>query len=320
MNLNKSLLNNWDFVLGSSNVAGIFTPWYVTGLTDAEGSFQITIQDSKGKGLTGFKPFLEFKITQKNHSQGILYELQKYFKCGRIIIDNRKTETMKFVVTNINDLLTKVIPHFDNYPLITSKCLNYIDFKSAVILMNNKKHFKLEGINELKSIKIKMNKARSFKEKYEFCSKENSMLKPEWIQGFIDGEGTFQCEILKNKINLNINVNFSLQIKQSNHDVIILDLIRIFFERGYLKPKYDIKNITTVINSVRKTTALWIRDTDVICAFINNYPLYTIKRLDYLDWSHLIELKKKNMHYTVDGLKRMQYIKINMNLHRFKQK
>lgn len=34
------------------------SPWYITGLTDGEGSFQITIQDIKGKGLTGFKPFL----------------------------------------------------------------------------------------------------------------------------------------------------------------------------------------------------------------------------------------------------------------------
>lgn len=311
-------LNNWNFISGSSNVKGLFTPWYVTGLSDAEGSFQITIQDNKGKGLTGFKPFLEFKITQKNHSQGILYEVQKYFKCGRIIIDNRKTETMKFVVTNVNDLLTKVIPHFDNYPLTTSKYLNYIDFKLAVSLMNNKKHMSIIGINELKSIKTRMNKARCFKEKYEFCSKVNIVLKPEWIQGFIDGEGTFQCEILKNKVNFNININFSLQIKQNNHDVMILDLIRKYFERGYLKPKYNINDITAVFNSVRKTTALWIRDTDVICAFIKNYPLYTIKRLDYLDWNRLIELKKRNMHYTIKGLKIIQKIKNNMNLHRFK--
>lgn len=34
------------------------TPWYVTGLTDGEGSYQRTIQDIKGKGFTGYKPFL----------------------------------------------------------------------------------------------------------------------------------------------------------------------------------------------------------------------------------------------------------------------
>jgi len=63
--------------------------WYITGITDAEGSFQISIQDIEGKGLTGFKPFLEFKITQKNNSINVLIEI-----CGRIIIDNRKTNTM----------------------------------------------------------------------------------------------------------------------------------------------------------------------------------------------------------------------------------
>ena len=54
-------------------------PWYITGLTDGEGSFQITIQDMKGKGLTGFKPFLEFKITQKKYSLELLIKVKEFF-------------------------------------------------------------------------------------------------------------------------------------------------------------------------------------------------------------------------------------------------
>ena len=318
MDINNSMINEWDFFSGSPNLIRVFTPWYVTGLSDAEGSFQITIQNIKGKGLTGFKPFLEFKITQKYHSKGILYELQNYFDCGRIIIDNRKTETFKFVITNINDLLTKVIPHFEKYPLHTSKFLNYEDFKSAVLLMNDKNHFNSDGINNLKNLKSRMNKVRSFKDKFEFCWKKVIKLEPEWIQGFIDGEGSFQCEILCNKKSSNINVNFSLQIKQNNHDVAVLNTIKLYFDRGYLKPKYDISDIKAVINSPRSTSALWIRDTNIICDFINKYPLYTIKWVDYLDWNNLIELKKKNAHLTANGLKLMQNIKNNMNMHRFK--
>jgi hypothetical protein len=99
----------------------------------------------------------------------MLYELKKYFNCGRISIDNRKTRTMKFVVTSNNELLENVIPHFDMYPLKTSKFLNYLDFKSAVMLMKDKKHYNLNGIEKLKEIKSKMNKARSFKDKFNFC-------------------------------------------------------------------------------------------------------------------------------------------------------
>jgi hypothetical protein len=164
--------------LGSSNIKSIFTPWYVTGFTDGEGSFQITIQDIKGKGLTGFKPFLEYKITQNSHSVGVLIEIQKFFGCGRINIDNRESDTMKFVITKLDDLSSKLIPHFENYPLVTSKNLNYMDFKSAILLMKNKEHFNSKGINKLRLIKSCMNYSRSFEDKYNFCLSKKIDLHP----------------------------------------------------------------------------------------------------------------------------------------------
>jgi len=320
--------DNWDFYLGSMNKSNVsvFTPWYITGITDGEGSFQITIQDKKGKGKTGFKPFLEFKITQKEHSKGILHEIKKYFKCGRINIDNRKTNTMKFVVTNNSDLLNKVIPHFEKFPLKTSKYLNFMDFKYATLLMNNKEHFEKQGIEKLIKIKSNMNKLRPFKEKFDYCWNQNILnLEPEWIEGFIDSEGTFQCEInsvdnknSKENSNVSSKINFSLQIKQNNHDVAILYAIKNFFGSGYLKPKYDIKNSEATENAVRSATALWIRNSEIICQFIDLYPLYTIKRLDYLDWKRLIILKKEKAHLTKKGLTLMRNIKNNMNSNRVK--
>lgn len=53
-----NLDKNWDFRLGSNKKDGVFTPWYITGICDGEGSFQIIIQDIKGKGYIGYKPFL----------------------------------------------------------------------------------------------------------------------------------------------------------------------------------------------------------------------------------------------------------------------
>lgn len=275
-NLNK----DWNFRLGSNRKYSVLTPWYVTGICDGEGSFQITIQDIKGKGHTGYKPFLEFKVRQKEDSCGMLYELKKYFNCGRINIDNRKTRTMKFVVTSNNELINKIIPHFDLYPLKTSKFLNYLDFKSAVLLMKDKKHYNLRGIELLKEIKFKMNKARPFKDKFDFCWSKDIVLTSEWIQGFIDGEGSFQSEININKNkNLKVLINFSLQIKQNSHDVAVLNAIKEFFAYGYLKPKYNIRSIDNLENSLRKTTTLWIRNTEIICKFFDEYPLYTIKNI-----------------------------------------
>jgi len=65
--------------------------------------------------------------------------------------------------------MNKVIPHFDKYSLKTSKHLNYLDFKKAVIIMNEKKHYSIEGIKSLKEIKSKMKKSRLFQDKFNYC-------------------------------------------------------------------------------------------------------------------------------------------------------
>ena len=90
----------------------ILSPWCVTGTTDAEGNFSINIQ------LKANKIHASFKVTQKTHSKQILIELQKYFNCGSVIYDNKATESHKFVVNKLDDLLLKVIPHFDKYRLV----------------------------------------------------------------------------------------------------------------------------------------------------------------------------------------------------------
>lgn len=84
----------------------LLNPWQVTGLADGEGGFNCTISKSE-KGLTGYNVNLEFKVTQKKHSEGILYELKQFFDCGSVVIDNRKTNTKKYHITAINPILKK---------------------------------------------------------------------------------------------------------------------------------------------------------------------------------------------------------------------
>lgn len=85
-----------------------------------------------------------------------------------------------------------------------------------------------------------------------------------------------------------------------------------------IKPKYDIKDRISAENAIRDTTALWIRKVEKICKIFDSYPLYTIKRLDYLDWKRLILLKKINAHFMREGLELMKKIKYSMNDKRIK--
>jgi len=93
---------------------------------DGEGGFNCYISHS-GNDLTNPSVKLEFKVTQKKHSEGVLYELQNYFGCGSVVIDNRKTDTKKYHVNGLSAILDKIIPHFETYPCLTSKFLNFRD-------------------------------------------------------------------------------------------------------------------------------------------------------------------------------------------------
>ena len=105
-------------------------PWQITGFTDAEGGFycSILIKDNN-------KIKLEFKIVQKKHSQNILHEIKNYFNCGSVVIDNRKSDTLKYHVTSLSDIINIIIPHFENFPCLTSKYLNYNHWKQIAFIL-----------------------------------------------------------------------------------------------------------------------------------------------------------------------------------------
>jgi len=108
---------------------------------------------------------LAYKVTQKDHSAGILYDLQRYFECGNIQIDNRDAKALKFNVTKLEDIINKIIPHFDSYPLLTSKNLDYKDFRKVAYMMKDGLHKDKEGMQTIISIKENMNSLRSFEER-----------------------------------------------------------------------------------------------------------------------------------------------------------
>ena len=53
---------------------------------------------------------------------------------------------MEFRVSTLKDIVNVIIPHFDKYPLITKKYTDYMLFKQVSILMLNKLHNTLEGL------------------------------------------------------------------------------------------------------------------------------------------------------------------------------
>ena len=61
-----------------------------------------------------------------------------------------------FQVVSLSDLIC-VIEHFNNYWLNTQKYADFLLFKKAAELVNNKAHLTLEDLKEIVNIKASMN-------------------------------------------------------------------------------------------------------------------------------------------------------------------
>lgn len=109
-----------NYVEGSLTENSGLTPYYVTGLVDAEGCYSITIVEGKYS-----KPqvTLSFRVSQKSHSQGVLRDLIKFFDAGVVSKPSKRNQVAEYSVRKFDDILLKVIPHFEAFPLVTSKLL-----------------------------------------------------------------------------------------------------------------------------------------------------------------------------------------------------
>lgn len=129
-------------------------PWFVTGFSDAEGSFGLYIyKNSDFK--TGWRAYLIYSISLHEKDKDLLNQIQNFFGFGGI--HKHGKESLKYRVNSLNDLQI-VIDHFDKYPLQTKKLNDYKLFKLAFSLFKNKENLSIDGIEKLIAIKSSMNK------------------------------------------------------------------------------------------------------------------------------------------------------------------
>ena len=112
----------------------IIDPWFLTGFVDAEGCFTLSITKSKiVKSGWVIKP--RFKISLHEKDLQTLKSIQSSFSVGRI--NKQGLESYQLRICIIKDI-SVIIDHFDKYPLISQKFVDYQLFKQAYELWLNK--------------------------------------------------------------------------------------------------------------------------------------------------------------------------------------
>ncbi len=83
--------------------------WFITGLADAESSFVVNLIKDKTR-TTGYNIQASFELNLKDK---VLLENIKYTLGVGNIFYNSNDKTYKFKVSNINELINIIIPHFN---------------------------------------------------------------------------------------------------------------------------------------------------------------------------------------------------------------
>lgn len=300
---NYKLNQSEDFVKKTK-----LAPWWVTGIIDAGGKFAITL-DTK-------VCFCTLEITQKEPSIEILYYLQEYFKCGDIILDDKQYDkdykTFRFIVINIVDLYNNILPHFDKYPLVTSKNLDFLDFKKVVLMC--KEGLGLFNIHRRKILLIKnnMNSKRSFDQRWDFNNRlKTQRLNNEWLQAFINIRGFFYFCVIKFEACLSLPC---LIITLKNDEINLIYNLVTFFGPYYLP--ININDIKAIKSS--RTFKCMFFDNVRITKFVDEFEMLTSIMSDYKDWKRLIILRDKKVYNTARGLWVMWLTKNSMSMDNYK--
>jgi hypothetical protein len=124
-----------------------FLSAYISGYVDGEGCFTVSISP-RATLLVGWEVRPGFSVSQNGDRAEVLHVLQAYFGCGSIRPD-RSDRTLKWETRRLEDLLVRVVPHFDAHPLLSGKQLDFERFASVCRLMAGGAHRSRDGLREI---------------------------------------------------------------------------------------------------------------------------------------------------------------------------
>lgn len=141
--------------------------------------------------------------------------------------------------------------------------------------------------------------------RYSFNNKNTFYLNPDYITGFVDGEGCFTISIFKDARRLTgweVKAIFSISLH--NRDIKLLEAIQRTFNVGKIY-KHGPDSVQYRVSS--------LRNLQVIVEHFDKYPLITQKHADYVLFKKAISLIKNKEHLSLEGLLNLVSIKATIN-------
>lgn len=156
-----------DINISCSSSVPVLSPFFITGFSDAESSFNIRISPNKNHS-TGWLVELSYQVGLHKKDLALLELINSALGAvGRIRKRSKGADIIEFRVSSLKGL-TAIIAHFDKYPLISQKLADYILFKQAFEIVKQKEHLTKAGLQKIVNIRASINKGLPLKLKDSF--------------------------------------------------------------------------------------------------------------------------------------------------------
>ena len=250
-------LNNKTFST-LSNQSNL-NPWFITGFSDAEASFFISIyRDEKSKLKWRVTPSFSIHIHIKYIA--LLEAIKNTLGVGKVRKNSNTTAV--FRVDNIQKFPI-IVDQFNKYPLISAKLSDFLLSERCYNLIMQKQHLTQAGLEQIVSLRYYLNKGltdelkKAFPNIVPFERPEyifKSIPDPFWISGFVSGDSTFSVSIEKsnNKIGKRVRLIFGTCLHIRDKELLV-GMAKFF---NNLKPNLEksADSAKVVINQAAKYT------------------------------------------------------------------
>lgn len=146
--------------------------------------------------------------------------------------------------------------------------------------------------------------------------KEGFLKNDSWLSGFIDSDGRFSVQHTKVENNAKKRkISCRLRIEQRMLEPVvgdsyfeILTIIAKFLNCNLLTRKQKSTGKEYYILTASSKISL-----EILLKYLERFPLFSSKYLDYKDWKEIVILIFENKHYTKEGLTKTDFVRNSMN-------
>jgi hypothetical protein len=119
-------------------------PSYISGYVDGEGCFCVSLRPQP-RIRVGWEIRPSFSVSQNDDRSQLIRLLPHLFNCGAVRPD-RSDKTVKYEVRSLRNLVERVIPFFEEFPLLSSKRRDFEIFTKVCRMMQGGAHLTNDGV------------------------------------------------------------------------------------------------------------------------------------------------------------------------------